>query len=110
VLNRGVAEIAADHVVTNCVYTGKTSAHAADAVVMVASRTANDGLYHDLLARQDDWADADIRSVKVFGDAEAAGPIAWATYAGHRYARELDEPDRGDALSFRREITELAAE
>ncbi|MBK0328059.1 FAD-dependent oxidoreductase [Rhodobacteraceae bacterium F11138] len=110
VLNRGVTEIAADHVVSNCVYTGKTRAYEVDAVVMVASRAGNDGLYHDLMARQEDWADAGIRSVKLFGDAEAAGPIAWATYAGHRYARELDGEDIGDDLPFRREITELAAE
>ena len=75
---------------------------------MVASRVGNDALYQDLVARQAEWADAGIRSVKLFGDAEAPGPIAWATYAGHRYARELDGPDIGDALSFRREITELA--
>ena len=37
----------------------------------------------------------------------APGPIAWATYAGHRYARELDCDDIGDELPFRREITEL---
>lgn len=110
VLNRGVTEIAADHVVSNCVYTGKTRTFAADAVVMVAARLGNDQLYHDLIARQDDWADAGIRSVKLFGDAEAPGPIAWATYAGHRYARELDMADIGDDLPFRREITELAAE
>ncbi len=47
---------------------------------------------------------------KVIGDAEAPGPIAWATYAGHRFARELDEPDIGDALPFRREVTALAAD
>ena len=41
-----------------------------------------------------------MRSVKLIGDAAAPGPIAWATYAGRRYAEELDEPDRGDALSF----------
>lgn len=110
VLNRGVTQIAADHVISNCVYTGKTRVYPADAVVMVASRTGNDALYQDLMLHQADWADAGIRSVKLFGDAEAAGPIAWATYAGHRYARELDGPDLGDALSFRREITELAAE
>ncbi|MDD7973091.1 FAD-dependent oxidoreductase [Roseinatronobacter alkalisoli] len=110
VLNRGVIRIGTDHVVSNCVYTGKTRTYPAEAVVMVTSRTGNDTLYHDLVARQADWADAGILSVRVFGDAEAAGPIAWATYAGHRYARELDEPDRGDALSFRREITGLAAE
>ena len=78
-------------------------------MVIVASQKPEDGLYRDLMAREADWADAGIRSVKVFGDAEAPGPIAWATYAGHLYARELDEPDRGDALSFRREVTELAA-
>jgi dimethylamine/trimethylamine dehydrogenase len=54
--------------------------------------------------------DAGIRTVRAFGDAEAPGPIAWATYAGHRYARELDEPDIGDDLPFRREIAELAAD
>ena len=40
-------------------------------------------------------------------DAAAPGPIAWATYAGRRYAEELDAPDLGDALSFRREIAAL---
>ena len=44
----------------------------------------------------------------MIGDACAPGPIAWATYAGHRYARELDMPDIGDALPFRREVTALA--
>ena len=108
VLNRGVVSIAADHVVSNCVYTGRTRDFAADTVVMVASRTGDDALYQALVAREGEWADAGIRSVKLFGDAEAPGPIAWATYAGHRYARELDGPDIGDALPFRREITGLA--
>jgi len=110
VLNRGVTEIGEDSVTSNCVYTGRTQLHDYDAVVLVTSQVPDDGLYQDLMTREADWADAGIRSVKVFGDAEAPGPIAWATYAGHRYARELDEPDRGDALSFRREITELAAD
>ena len=79
-----------------------------DGLVMVASRVSNDALYHGLVTRQADWADAGIRSVKVIGDAGAPGPIAWATYAGHRYARELDMPDIGDALPFRREVTALA--
>ncbi|SLN55184.1 Trimethylamine dehydrogenase [Roseovarius albus] len=110
VLNRGVAQIAADHVVSDCVYTGRTQDFAADAVVMVASRTGNDEVYNDLKSREADWADAGIKSVKMFGDAEAPGPIAWSTYAGHRYARELDGDDIGDALPFRREITELAVD
>ncbi len=107
VLNTGVAGVTAEGVETACAYTGTPGRIEADAVVMVASRTSDDGLYRDLMARQAEWADAGIRSVKVIGDAEAPGPIAWATYAGHRYARELDMPDRGDALAFRREVTAL---
>ena len=110
VLNRGVVEIASGHVVSDCTFTGDTQNFDCDAVVMVASRLENNGLYLDLKARQADWADAGIKSVKIIGDANAPGPIAWATYAGHRYARELDEPDLGDDLSFRREITELATD
>jgi dimethylamine/trimethylamine dehydrogenase len=110
ILNRGVTEIAVDHVVSNCVYSGRTLSYAADAVVMIASRTANDAIYTALKSREADWADAGIKSVKIFGDAEAPGPIAWSTYAGHRYARELDGEDIGDNLPFRREITELATD
>ncbi|WP_417672915.1 NAD(P)-binding protein [Pseudodonghicola sp.] len=107
-LNTGIAALHAGGVETECVYTGATARLGCDAVVMVASRVSDDALYHDLMARQGDWADAGIRSVKVIGDACAPGPIAWATYAGHRYARELDQPDIGDALPFRREVTALA--
>ncbi|SIO06587.1 NAD(P)-binding protein [Vannielia litorea] len=108
VLNRGVVEIGAGRVVTNCTYTDTLTPMDCDAVVMVASRVETDEVYRDLRARQADWADAGVKSVKIIGDAEAPGPIAWATYAGHRYARELDEAPPGDALPFRREITGLA--
>jgi dimethylamine/trimethylamine dehydrogenase len=97
-------------VVSNCVYTGSQQNFDCDSVVMVASQASEDALCVDLLARQAQWSDAGIRTVRAFGDAEAPGPIAWATYAGHRYARELDEPDIGDDLPFRREIAELAAD
>ncbi|ABG33582.1 dimethylamine/trimethylamine dehydrogenase [Roseobacter denitrificans OCh 114] len=108
ILNHGVAEIAQDHVKANCVYTDAIRNCACEAVVMVASKLENNGVYLDLKSREDEWADAGIKSVKLIGDANAPGPIAWATYAGHRYARELDGDDIGDALPFRREITELA--
>jgi dimethylamine/trimethylamine dehydrogenase len=108
VLNTGVAAIRADGVETTCSYTGTPGHIGCDAVVLVASRASDDALYHALRARRGDWADAGIRSVEVIGDACAPGPIAWATYAGHRYARELDMPDIGDALPFRREVTALA--
>ena len=109
VLNRGLSEIAADHVVTNCMYSAQTSPMPCDAVVMVSSRSGNDDLFNALKTNEANWADAGIASVELIGDALAPGPIAWATYAGHRYARELDMPDSGDELSFRREVTALAA-
>ncbi|MDX8500475.1 NAD(P)-binding protein [Mesorhizobium sp. VK4C] len=110
VLNRTVTNIASGGIVTACVYTGARQELAADAVVLVTSRNQDDTVWRDLKARENEWADNGIRSVKVIGDAEAPGPIAWATYAGHRFAREMDEPDIGDALPFRREVTALAAD
>lgn len=110
VLNRVVTRVTAGGVATACAYTGAERAFAADAVVLVTSRLQNEGLWSELKERRSEWADNGIRSIKVIGDAEAPGPIAWATYAGHRFARELDGPDIGDALPFRREVTALAAE
>ncbi len=114
VLNTGLASLHDDGVATVCAYTGTPGRIACDALVMVASRRPEDALFHGLMARTAEWADAGIRSVRLIGDAAAPGPIAWATYAGHRYAREIDTgvwgDDWGDAPSFRREIAELAAD
>lgn len=106
-LNTGIAAVQAGGVETSCTYTDTRGVLACDAVVLVTSRTSNDGVFLDLMARQGDWGDAGIRSVKVIGDAAAPAPIAWATHAGHRYARDLDTPDLGDALPFRREVTRI---
>ena len=110
VLNRGVIEIAAGYVVSDCVYTGITKDFDCDVVVVVASKQENNSVYKTLKEREVEWADAGIKSVKLIGDANAPGPIAWATYAGHRYARELDGEDIVDDLPFRREITQLAVD
>ena len=67
-----------------------------------------DALYRDLKAQEANWAAAGIASVEVIGDACAPGTIAMAVYAGRRSAEELDTPDIGDAVPFRRELTELA--
>ena len=64
---------------------------------------SNFGAYGDLISTDD------IKSIDIIGDANAPGPIAWATYAGHRYARELDTENLGDVLPFRREVTNLAS-
>lgn len=109
-LNRGVTAVGKDHVETNCTFTDQRRLLECDGVLLVSSRIENNSVYNTLKQREADWADAGIRSVKLIGDANAPGPIAWATYAGHRYARELDGEDIGDALPFRREITELAAD
>ena len=105
--SHALSAVHADSAEIACSYSDRRSELAADALLMVSSRIGNDGLFQDLQAREDEWADAGIASVKLFGDAESPAPIAWATYAGHRYARELDEADIGDALPFRREIAEL---
>ena len=107
VLNRAVSRIEGGQVVSECVFSGREESGAADAVVMVASRVGNDALWQELSARENEWEAHGIKSIKLIGDAQSPAPIAWATYAGHRYARELDMPDIGDELPFRREVTQL---
>ena len=50
---------------------------------------------------------AGISTLKVIGDACAPAAIVHAVYAGHRYARELDEPET-EGVPFKRERVELA--
>ena len=108
IVNKAPEAIGAGEVRLACLWSGKAESLPADAVVMVTSRLPHDGLYHDLRARQADWQEAGITSVKLIGDAAAPGPIAWATYAGRRFAEELDMPDdRGDTPAFRREVAGL---
>ena len=106
VLNRGLARIGAGGVVTNCAFTGEEEEVQCDALVMVASREGDDALWRELQSREAEWMDFGVQSVKMFGDAQAPGPIAWAVYAGHRYARELDEAGAGDEPAFRRQVAE----
>ncbi len=84
-------------------WSGTEEVVSGDIIIPVTMRLPNDGLYLDLKARAADWAEAGIASVKVIGDAEAPGLIAHAVYAGHRYAQELDGPDRGE-VKFRRHL------
>nr|MDJ0828008.1 NAD(P)-binding protein [Rhodobacter sp.] len=106
-LNRALSRIESGEIETTCVYSGRAGRQACDAVVMVASRLGDDSLWQALSARETEWSERGIASIRLIGDAEAPAPIAWATYAGHRYARELDTPDTGDRLPFRREVTRL---
>ncbi|MEB8386992.1 FAD-dependent oxidoreductase [Rhodobacteraceae bacterium KMM 6894] len=104
----GLKSVSASGVTLDCTFTGRTRDVACDGVIMVASRLPIDDLWHDLKAREDEWQAAGIKSIQRIGDCESPAPIAWATYAGHRFAREIDVTRDPDTLSFRREVTELA--
>jgi dimethylamine/trimethylamine dehydrogenase len=104
-LSKAPEAILAKEITLGCAWTGRQSALACDAVVLVTSRTPNDGLFHAAMAL--DWRGAGIKTLEHIGDAAAPGPIAWATYAGRAWAEGLDQPKTGDALTFRREIAAL---
>ena len=76
---------------------------ACDAVVSMTARVPNDALYHELVARETEWAAAGVRSVQCIGDALAPGLIAHAVYAGHRYAQTFDAGPEQD-VPFRRHL------
>ena len=105
--NRALTGVGASEVEISCTYTGRRSSLACDSVLLVTSRLPSNSLAKDLLARQAEWSAHGILSVKAIGDALSPAAIAWATYAGHRYAEELEEPDLVDALPFRREVARL---
>jgi dimethylamine/trimethylamine dehydrogenase len=107
VTGRVLAAIAGGAVETHCVFTGRSDRREADSVVLVTARLPEDELYLALKHQEADWYNAGLRSVQCAGDAWAPSTIAAAVYAGRRYAEELDAPDVGDALPFRRELTEL---
>ncbi len=104
----GLSAIASDAATLDCAFTGKTRDIGCNAVVLVTSRLPNDALWRELKARESEWEPAGIRRIERIGDACSPAPIAWATYAGHRFAREIDTELPEGTLPFRREITELA--
>ncbi|MCY4050318.1 MAG: FAD-dependent oxidoreductase [Gammaproteobacteria bacterium] len=103
VLNRAVSEIFSDGIDTVCRYTGDKEHDQCDAVVLVTAQRSEDKLWQELRSRESEWADAGIQSIQVIGDANAPAPIAWATFAGHRYARELDMDKSITDMPFRRD-------
>ena len=88
-------EIVASHALTAfdgaeaalaCAYTGRERRIVTESVLLVTARRPNDDLYRALEGR--------VGSLRRIGDCDAPAIIAAAVYAGHRYARELDEPER----------------
>jgi dimethylamine/trimethylamine dehydrogenase len=107
ITTRKLASVGHDHVNMSCIYTGREQSTAADTVLMVTARDGDDALWQNLKQRQPEWQDAGISSIKIIGDAAAPAPIAWATYAGHSYAMDMDETPAGDDPVFRREVAGL---
>ncbi len=104
VLNRSVERIDSNGVTTACTYTGTEASISADNVVLVTTQAPQDGLWKALQGVENQVQERAIQSMQVIGDALSPAPIAWATFAGHRYGRELGQADIGDALPFKREV------
>jgi len=94
---QNLVEIHAGHIDLACVYTGRQTSLPAVSVVLVTMRLPDDTLYRAL---------SEAGNVTRIGDALAPATIAHAVYAGHRYARQLDEPEN-DGVSFKRELSQL---
>jgi dimethylamine/trimethylamine dehydrogenase len=104
-LDRGLVGVKSDRLQLACSYTKRAEEFSCDAVLLVTSRLPNDDLYRCLIGRRSEWESCGIKSVRVIGDAEAPAAIAWATFAGHRYADELDKTADTSRISFRRTVT-----
>ena len=102
--NHAVAAFRGDRAELACVFTGRQRELACASVVTVTARLPEEALLRALVDRPEALARAGIRSVTAIGDAHAPSTIAAAVYAGHRAARELDAPARGDAVAFAREL------
>ena len=105
---KNLSAIETHRVELECVYTGERSTLEAASVVMVTARFPADALHDELTADPEALMRAAISSVDCIGDCFAPSTIAAAVYAGHRYAREFDEPE-SKGVPFRRELTELSA-
>ena len=82
---------------------GRTVERDADAVLMVTSRTPNDGLYHEVQQALEAASDTSVQTLSRIGDCQAPGIIATSVYEGHRFARDLGKTVDPVDVPFRRE-------
>ncbi|MEM7425454.1 MAG: FAD-dependent oxidoreductase [Pseudomonadota bacterium] len=73
-----------------CSYSGHERVVAAEALVVVSHRIANDALYRDLLLATGSGEADQPRTLQCIGDCHAPAIIAAAVYAGHKYAQNLE--------------------
>ncbi|HEY5598829.1 MAG TPA: FAD-dependent oxidoreductase [Kiloniellales bacterium] len=102
--NRTLVGFDGGRVQTACVFTGRAGEVPCASLVTVTARLPEEALYRALLAKPEALAAAGIKSVTAIGDAWAPSTIAAAVYAGHRTAREMDEPPAADTVPFAREM------
>jgi len=72
-----------------CVYSGQSSQLAADQLIPISSRVADDALWIALDQHRSELLQHGLVSLQRIGDCRAPGIIAAAVYAGHKAAREL---------------------
>ncbi len=98
-----LVQIDQDHVQLNCIYANTPKTIAADAVLMITSRTPVDSVYQELLGLVSERSNKEqvIKTLQKVGDCLAPSTVAAAVYAGHLAARELGTDQA--KLMFRRE-------
>ncbi len=97
----GLDEFDGSNARLSCVYTERTRVVAADAVVLVTTRTPVDGLYREIAGTIESNSSGSVPAATLhkIGDCDAPAIIAAAIYAGHRYARELGtDMERNDVV------------
>ncbi len=104
----GIKTLQAGEAVAANIHGGQEARIGFDSLLLLTARLPREELYLELMAEEARLKEAGIASVKLLGDAYAPATIAHAVYSGHRYARELEQPETGDAVPFRREIKALS--
>ena len=98
-INMGVEIIIANALVSfdgqqagfGCVYSDRELVIEIDSLVVVTTRTPNDKLYQELSEKLDHSNDVKSFSLSKIGDCNAPSIIADAVFAGHKWARQLDQ-------------------
>ncbi len=107
ILNNELADYDGVKATLNCAYTGVEQSIMVENIVLVTCREPQDGLYHELLEAIENEVEGAPKTVKRIGDAEAPAIIAAAVFAGHRFARDLDnEPDPDMPLRIDRVVVQ----
>jgi dimethylamine/trimethylamine dehydrogenase len=97
VLSRRLVGVRAGEIDIACVYTGAIETMTFGSLVLVTGRLADGDLYDELSGNPERLKAAGIRSLTQVGDCLAPSSIADAVFAGHRFAREFDEPKQDAA-------------